>query len=80
MVDLLQFYVEILIFIRNQVCYVHSLPLKMHIFLFVFSTKIISEKYSSKCVKFHTSWFCDVKLQLDIFVDLSSLEIFFNFL
>jgi hypothetical protein len=40
----------------------------------------MSEKYSSECVKFYTSWFCDVKLQLDIFVDLIPLEIFFNFL
>jgi hypothetical protein len=32
LVELLQFYVGIVNFIRNQVCSVHSLPLKMHIF------------------------------------------------
>jgi hypothetical protein len=26
--------------------------------LFGFSTKIVSEKYSSECVKFYTPWFC----------------------
>jgi hypothetical protein len=44
---------------------------KFTFLLFGFSTKIMSEKCSSKCVKFYTLWFFYVKLQLDIFVDLT---------
>jgi hypothetical protein len=49
----------------------------MFYLLFGFSTKIMSEKYSSKCVKFYTSWFVHVKLQLDIFADLTPSKRFF---
>ena len=72
LVELQQFYV---ISNRNQVLF----HWKCTFLLFGFSTKIMSDKYSFECAKFYTSWFCDVKLQLDIFVDLCPLEIFFNF-
>ena len=72
--NLLQFYVEIVVFIRNQVC-VHSLPLKMNIFRYFDLARNMSEKYSFECVKCYTSWFFYVKLQLDIL-----LTFYINFL
>ena len=39
----------------------------------------MSEKYSFKYVKFYTSWFIYVKLQLNILVDLTPSEIFLTF-
>ena len=73
--NLLQFYVEIVVFIRNQVC-VHSLPLKMNIFRYFDLARNMSEKYSFECLKFYTSWFFYVKLQLDILLTLL-LQVYF---
>ena len=48
----------------------------MNIFRYLDLARNMSEKYSFECVKFYTSWFFYVKLQLDILLTFLLYEYF----